>query len=215
MKWWWKLRRWTSRQDRTSVGYVVLSCPSAVSIPESYRPWWLRYLSSQTLRFLLSVQSWWTGLWNNKTPVGMKTYQCNSVHETFLLCFPTSHRHVFYIKTLTALIPDNCCDNCITTPITNGALNVGLHMSSVIEMEDSDCWARSSALISSMSSSTWLLALSLRNAFLASSSHCFVISKYLQRDKKIISKFRWQKKYEFNPSIFYAPGRFWTKRQQY
>lgn len=52
-------------------------------------------------------------------------------------------------------------------------------------MEDSACWARSSALISSISSSTWLLALNLLNAFRASSSHCLVMSRYLEFGKLI------------------------------
>lgn len=88
-------------------------------------------------------------------------------------------------------MPESCWESCITTPITRGALKVGLHMSSVIDILDSACWARSSALISSMSSSTWLLALNLLKALRASSSHCFVMSKYLEqrikREKKLWS----------------------------
>lgn len=82
---------------------------------------------------------------------------------------------------LTALMPESCWESCITTPMIRGALKVGLHMSSVIDILDSACWARSSALISSMSSSTWLLALNLLKALRASSSHCLVMSKYLEQ----------------------------------
>lgn len=43
------------------------------------------------------------------------------------------------VALLTALIPESCCESCITTPITRGALKVGLHISSVIEIVDSAC----------------------------------------------------------------------------
>lgn len=49
-------------------------------------------------------------------------------------------------------------------PIINGGRSVGEQMSSMVEMWLSVCWARSSARISSMSSSTELEARSRRNA---------------------------------------------------
>lgn len=67
-------------------------------------------------------------------------------------------------KTLTALIPESCCESCITTPMMRGDLSVGEHISSIMDMVASACCARSSARISSMSSSTWFDARSLRNA---------------------------------------------------
>jgi hypothetical protein len=45
-----------------------------------------------------------------------------------------------------------------------GALNVGEQINSIIEILLSDCWALSSARISSMSSSTWLEFLNLLRA---------------------------------------------------
>nr|CAD7569664.1 unnamed protein product [Timema californicum] len=54
--------------------------------------------------------------------------------------------------------------DCMTTPIISGARSVGEHISSLIEMVASADCALSSALISSISSSTWFEARNLRNA---------------------------------------------------
>ena len=67
-------------------------------------------------------------------------------------------------KILTALIPESCCESCITTPMMRGDRSVGEQISCSMDMVASACCARSSALISSMSSSTWFDARSLRNA---------------------------------------------------
>lgn len=85
-------------------------------------------------------------------------------------------------------MPESCWESCITTPIMSGALSVGEQISSIILIDASACWALSSALISSISSSTWLLALNLLNAFRASSSHCLVMSRYLGLSGHIGSK---------------------------
>ena len=55
---------------------------------------------------------------------------------------------------LTALIPESCCESCIMIPMRSGCRSVGEQMSSDMEMDASADWARSSARISSMSSST-------------------------------------------------------------
>lgn len=57
-------------------------------------------------------------------------------------------------RSLTALMPLSCWDNCMTTPMSKGARSVGEQRSSLIEIDASACWARSSARISSISSST-------------------------------------------------------------
>jgi hypothetical protein len=67
-------------------------------------------------------------------------------------------------------MPESCCESCITTPMISGDRKVGEHMSSVMEIVASACCARSSALISSMSSSTWLDDRNLRNAVTSSYS---------------------------------------------
>lgn len=72
--------------------------------------------------------------------------------------------NINYKQLLTALMPDNCCDSCMTTLIINGALRVGEQINSDIETVLSLCWARCSARISSISSSTWFEARSRRNA---------------------------------------------------
>lgn len=96
-------------------------------------------------------------------------------------------------------MPLNCWLSCITMPMISGGRRVGEHISSMVDMWLSDCWARSSARISSMSSSTDPEARSRRRAtqgfvkrcslkfidytgvvpFRASSSHCLVMSRYL------------------------------------
>lgn len=76
-------------------------------------------------------------------------------------------------------MPLSCWLNCITIPIINGARNVGEQINSIVDIWLSDCWARSSARISSISSSTELDARNRRRARRASSSHCLVINRYL------------------------------------
>lgn len=77
-------------------------------------------------------------------------------------------------------MPLSCWLNCITIPMISGVRSVGEQINSINDIELSDCWARSSARISSMSSSTAPEARRRRSARRASSSHCLVINKYLQ-----------------------------------
>jgi len=105
------------------------------------------------------------------TVIGEK-YKLWTPHTSFF-SFPTSPRPTRGAKysleheepkILTALIPESCCESCITTPMMRGDRSVGEQISCSMDMVASACCARSSALISSMSSSTWFDARSLRNA---------------------------------------------------
>lgn len=68
------------------------------------------------------------------------------------------------VLVLTALMPDSCCESCMTMLMMSGDRRVGEQISSDMDIMASDCCARCSALISSMSSSTLLEALSLLSA---------------------------------------------------
>lgn len=99
---------------------------------------------------------------------------------------------------LTALMPLNCWLNCITIPIMSGARNVGEQINSIIEMLLSDCCARSSARISSMSSSTWFEALNRLSAesgsrFCSIRKNCCHAMREKKRKWKNIVQILWQK----------------------
>lgn len=42
-------------------------------------------------------------------------------------------------STLTAFMPDNCCDNCMTTLMISGCLRVGEQTNSIMDIVASDC----------------------------------------------------------------------------
>jgi len=94
------------------------------------------------------------------TIIGEK-YKLWKPHTSFFFCsHPLLTRGAKYSlqhtgpKILTALIPESCCESCITTPMMRGDRSVGEQISCSMDMVASACCARSSALISSMSSST-------------------------------------------------------------
>lgn len=84
---------------------------------------------------------------------------------------------------LTALIPESCCDSCMTTPMTRGLRRVEEHKSSDMEMVDSACWAICSTRISSMSTSIWVEARSFLRAGMESELEVISASRNFKRKK--------------------------------
>lgn len=112
-----------------------------------------------------TIFSWWHCIW-------VKNYE---TFDGLIRCDVVNCNVLLYVKR-TALIPLSCCDSCITTPMSKGARSVGEQSNSRMEMDASACWARSSARISSISSSTWVQFTDWRlsvSAELSSVSICY------------------------------------------
>lgn len=140
-----------------------------------YLPWCSQSLLLRTLRSPPSDRNSWRVKWNNKIPdddsrekrereTGTPLSHISPLNNNKRREKSTSSALFWFHSVpqqehpLTALMPLSCWLNCITIPIISGARNVGEQINSIIEMLLSDCCARSSARISSMSSSTWLEA---------------------------------------------------------
>ena len=98
-----------------------------------------------------------------------------------------SERDPLFGIELTALIPDSCCENCITMAMTSGSRSVGDRISSHMVILTSDFCAHSSARISSMSSS---MSTELRSFFSAAEQKLAMKSKLAKTAPSALQEFR-------------------------
>lgn len=180
--------------------YTVLSHPTLPSTPAEQgnsQPWltkpsrkWLRLLqsiSSQQEKYLnISTRKVFEYTWKkshlNKLKLWCRselslTGKCHTPEPEPDWRLAVTHWIFFtaqmdWARILTALIPESCWESCITTPMVRGIRRVELRTSWIMVMCASVWLAASSARISSMSSSTWDEALSLRRALVEKEDTC-------------------------------------------